>query len=64
MANDISEVVMMIQEVAAVREAMNQNLDAILARLQRMLPEERTDPRVPASYEARCKYYKGFLSRT
>lgn len=61
--SDTDRLILLKMSVDAIRQQVNQQLDAITAEIEQMLPEQKPRRLVPDSMAGRKKYYKGFLSR-
>ena len=59
MAKDnTNDLYLLKMSVEAIRKRFNDDLDAVVARIDNLLPEETPRRQVPASLSARRKYYK------
>lgn len=59
---DQSELILIKQSLVAIRQRVNEDLDALEAALDRQLPAEQPRREVPANRSARRSFYKDRLA--
>ncbi|MDY6903714.1 MAG: helix-turn-helix transcriptional regulator [Thermodesulfobacteriota bacterium] len=60
---DPNELYLIKLSLSAIRQRVNEELDALLAQLSRLLPDEQPDPCVPTNWKARRAYYHKMLNQ-